>query len=665
MPTITGTPGNDTLEGTSGADLIEGLAGDDTLLGRGGIDTTDGGPGNDVHLVEDAGDIVIEDAGEGDDIVVARVSYVLGAGVQVETMTTISAFGTEAINLTGNELSQSIYGNAGNNILDGGGGADFLLGLGGNDSYIVDSPSDTVAEAAGDGDDEVIASVSYALAAGAWVETLRTNNAASTADLTLSGNEVANSIYGNAGDNVLSGGGGNDYLVGLEGNDYLVGGGGTDAMLGGTGNDTYTIDLAVGDTVSVQEQFGFTNWTIVAVGDGQTITVSQTAIGGGTTTRTFQVGQLYAGDNVLESANEGEDVIVASTSYALRSGISVETLVAADSSAGITLRGNDLANSIYGNAGANLLFGGTGADFLVGLAGNDTLDGESGADTMAGGTGNDTFIIDNVSDRLVENVGEGFDTVEIRLPGNVAFTLAPGVEVETLVRPPGFFTGLPTYTVGNEFTQTIVGNEGFNRLAGGGGADTLNGQGGDDIYDISDGGETIVEGAGGGTDTAYVSTNYTLSAAAQVETISTYWQFGNGGFDITGNAFAQTIVGDFGSNVLDSKGGDDTLIGLGGADTFMFSTTFGGNADTIADFESGIDTIALSHAIFDTLAPGDLDPEAFAIGGAATEADDRIIYDPTTGNLFYDADGSGSGSAVVIATLTGVPVVQATDFAVI
>ena len=76
-------------------------------------------------------------------------------------------------------------------------------------------------------------------------------------------------------------------------------------------------------------------------------------------------------------------------------------------------------------------------------------------------------------------------------------------------------------------------------------------------------------------------------------------------------------------------------------------------------------TIALSSAIFDALAPGELDPEAFAVGSAATEADDRIIYDPTSGNLFYDADGSGVGGAVLFATFGGAPDLHATDFAVI
>jgi Ca2+-binding RTX toxin-like protein len=308
-----------------------------------------------------------------------------------------------------------------------------------------------------------------------------------------------------------------------------------------------------------------------------------------------------------------------------------------------------------------MLSGGAGDDFIFGGAGNDTLFGEAGLDTLAGGAGNDVYLsISQTGDRVFEAVGEGFDQV---ITG-ISYTLAPGVEVEVLSATP--FTNGIVLLGGNEFTQTILGNDLANRLSGGGGPDTLNGQGGNDIYDISDGRETIVEGFNGGSDAAYVSTNYALNAGAQVETLSTYWQYGNAGYDISGNDFGQTIIGDFGSNILDGKGAADTLVGLGGADTFAFTTALGsGNVDTIQDFEGGIDTIALDDAIFTTLAPGDLDPEAFATGTAATEADDRIIYDPATGNLFYDADGSAAGAAVLGAHLNKAPTGQASDFSVI
>ena len=563
--------------------------------------------------------------------------------------------------LTGGPGDDQIEGRGGNDVLVGAGGNDTTDGGNGNDQHFVDSAGDIVIERPGEGDDEVITGVSYGLGDGTWVETLRTDNAVSTLALSLLGNEIPNSIYGNAGNNVLNGGGGNDYLVGLEGNDYLIGGGGTDAMLGGTGNDTYTIDLAVGDHVSIQEGFLFVSATVVDIGDGQTITVSQPTSGGGSTTRTVQIGQVFSGDNVLESPGEGEDVVVASTSYILRSGVSVELLAAAAGSAGVTLRGNELANSIYGNDGNNILSGGPGDDYIVGGAGNDTLDGESGNDIMAGGTGNDTYTVTQAGDRVIETAGQGFD----RIDTGISYTISQGVEVEVLAATPS--TSGIALLAGNEFVQTIVGNDFGNRLSGGGGADTLNGQGGNDVYDISDGGETIVEGASGGTDTAYVSTNYTLNAGAQVETLSTYWQYGSGGYDITGNAFAQTIIGDFGSNMLDGKGGSDTLVGLGGADTFAFTTALGaGNVDLVADFSHGTDKIALDDAVFSGIGGlGALNANAFVVGTAAGDADDRIIYDAATGNLYFDADGNGAGAQILFANIGVGTALLASDFQVI
>lgn len=143
-PNIYGTDGADTLVGTNldewiggshGDDYLLGSGGNDTLNGQSGNDTTEGGLGNDWHYVDSAGDVVIEHAGQGTaDRVLASVSYVLASGVSVEILTTNTPTGTQAINLTGNEVSQSVIGNAGANWLKGMGGNDVLRGLGGNDT---------------------------------------------------------------------------------------------------------------------------------------------------------------------------------------------------------------------------------------------------------------------------------------------------------------------------------------------------------------------------------------------------------------------------------------------------------------------------------------------------------------------------------------------------
>jgi len=113
-------------------------------------------------------------------------------------------------------------------------------------------------------------------------------------------------------------------------------------------------------------------------------------------------------------------------------------------------------------------------------------------------------------------------------------------------------------------------------------------------------------------------------------------------------------------------GGADNLQGRGGADTFAFTTALGGgNVDTIGDFLSGTDRIRLDHAIFNGLGVGGLPPSVFHIGTAATDEDQRIIYDSATGNLYYDSDGSGGAAQVLFATLQGHPTLIAGDFQVI
>ena len=251
-----------------------------------------GGTGNDTYIVDNAGDVVTEAAGEGTDTVFATVSYTLAAGSEVETLSVNVATG---LTLTGNEFNNAIIGGAGNDTLiggagndtlNGGAGADTMIGGTGNDTYIVDNAGDVVTEAAGEGTDTVFATVSYTLAAGSEVETLRVNVATG---LTLTGNELDNIIIGNAG---------NDTLIGGAGNDTLNGGAGADTMIGGIGNDTYFVD--------------------------------------------------NVGDVVTEAAGEGTDTVNASVSYTLAAGSEVESLAATVTTA-VTFTGNEFANNLVGN----------------------------------------------------------------------------------------------------------------------------------------------------------------------------------------------------------------------------------------------------------------------------------------------------------------------------
>ena len=101
---------------------------------------------------------------------------------------------------------------------------------------------------------------------------------------------------------------------------------------------------------------------------------------------------------------------------------------------------------------------------------------------------------------------------------------------------------------------------------------------------------------------------------------------------------------------------------------FVFNTALNAatNVDTITDFDVANDTIHLEGSIFTTLpATGAISADAFHIGAAAADAEDRIIYDSATGDLFFDSDGSGAGGSVRFADLaTGLALTNA-DFLMI
>lgn len=142
---------------------------------------------------------------------------------------------------------------------------------------------------------------------------------------------------------------------------------------------------------------------------------------------------------------------------------------------------------------------------------------------------------------------------------------------------------------------------------------------------------------------------------------------GTGDDSLWGGAGADTLLGGDGRDVLYGEAGLDILTGGAGADRFVFNTAIGsGNVDTITDFSVVDDTIVLENAIFTALrSTGTLSSSAFYAGTAAHDSTDRIIYNPNTGALIYDADGTGSAAGVQVAQLTTGLALQSSDFAVI
>ena len=624
--TLTGTSaingsGNDLnnlLTGNSAANMLSGGGGNDSLNGGTGADTLIGGLGDDTYTVDNIGDLVVENAGEGTDVINSSVSYTLAANVENLTLT-----GTAAINgtgnasdnvLTGNTAANTLSGGAGNDILNGGTGADSLIGGLGDDTYTVDNVGDVVVENADEGTDSVNASISYTLAAN--VE-----------NLTLTGTAVINGT-GNASDNALTGNSGANTLSGGAGNDILNGGAGADSLVGGLGDDTYTVDN-VGDTVvenagggtdTVQSSIGYTlatnleNLTLsgTAIINGTGNAVDNVLVGnsaanvltgldgndwldgsagndslvGGTGDDTYVVAQTA--DIVTENANEGIDTVRSSITWAL--GVNLENLVLTGASA-ITGIGNGQDNIITGNTANNTLSGGTGADTLI------------------GGLGNDTYTVDNVGDVVVESAGEGTDIIN----SAVSYTLAANVENLTLTGTAvvdGTGNALDNLLTGNSAANTLSGGGGNDSLNGGTGADTLIGGAGNDSYTIDNVGDIAVEAADEGTDT--VNSSVTCSLGANIEnlvlTAGNISGTGNGLDNvITGSTGNNTLTGNAGHDTLDGRAGTDILVGGTGSDTYLLGAGYGsdtirendataGNSD-LAQFLSGIgaDQVWLRH----------------------------------------------------------------------
>ena len=124
--------------------------GNDSLDGGAGADALDGGTGNDTYIVDNAGDLTVEVAGEGTDRVLSSITWTLRANVENLTLT-----GTASTGGTGNALANLIIGNAGANKLFGLDGDDILKGAAGNDSLNGGAGIDRIS--GGSGNDRVSA----------------------------------------------------------------------------------------------------------------------------------------------------------------------------------------------------------------------------------------------------------------------------------------------------------------------------------------------------------------------------------------------------------------------------------------------------------------------------------------------------------------------------
>ncbi|HEX8127450.1 MAG TPA: M10 family metallopeptidase C-terminal domain-containing protein [Allosphingosinicella sp.] len=391
-----GGAGNDTLIGNSVDNILDGGAGADIM--RGAL-------GNDVYKVDDAGDQVIENDGEGfDEVRTGLSTYALAANVEKLTYTG-----------TGNTV---LHGNPGDNVFVGGSGNDFIyLNQGGNDQAAGGAGNDVFLFSAamtsadkvdgGDGIDQIALQGDYSggLTFGSDVVSIENlailpgndtrfgDSAGNFYDykLTLLDVNVAAGVQMIIDANRLRLG--EDFTFNgsaeIDGSFFIYGGGGTDDLTGGARNDVFLFGaqgqwgssdvLAGGGGI---DQLALRGDYTITFGANQLTSIEQIALVSAFDTRFGNLGDSY--DYIL-TMNDGNVVGIQMTIDAalLRSNEHLTFIGNAES---------DGSFRVFGGAGDDEIIGGAGADIIKGGGGGDRLFGNGGADTLTGGSGNDIFV---------------------------------------------------------------------------------------------------------------------------------------------------------------------------------------------------------------------------------------------------------------------------------
>ena len=328
--TLYGEDGADTLDGGAGNDSLSGGTGNDTLHGGVGADTLAGSQGMDYADYSDSGAAVsinlnagTATGGDATGDVISGIDGIYGSAYN-DTLIGSDAFSTDPADT----YTSIIYGNAGNDSIDGAGGDDSLYGGADNDTILGGAGNDYIE--GGTGADSAIG--------GAGNDTLYLGDGNDSMGVGDTGDDL---VYGEGGDDVLSGDAGNDTIYGGIGNDAIEGHDGADTIYGEEGDDY----LAGFDVTGITYPENRTLNPTVGSDDG-----SADYIDGGT-----------GNDTVLGGA--GND----------------------------TLLGGADNDHLDGGTGADSLEGGDGDDTLLGGDGNDYLAGGSGANSYDGGLGSDTI----------------------------------------------------------------------------------------------------------------------------------------------------------------------------------------------------------------------------------------------------------------------------------
>lgn len=586
---------------------------------------------------------------------------ITGETVQV-SMTIIGqgGFGTTGNDkLIGNSFDEVLTGYAGHDVLDGGSGDDTLIGGSGGDTYIVDSENDVITELTNEGVDNIQLNIAtpsgtvYVIPAN--VEHLKIiSNAVQDIDGNalnnmITGNAQANVLQGLLGNDTLIGGAGDDTLTGGDGNDILKGEAGIDALAGGAGDDQYVVSLvfdASADTITMEDTVTENS------GEGtDLLTIGYVSPKKLSHTYTVVLPDQVENLNVLISG------MTSTTNYVVFQGNDLDNKIVGDGAANCfsASAGND---SLYGGAGEDSLTGGDGDDLLSGQKGQDQLDGGLGADTLYGGDDNDTLSGGDGNDLLSGDAGN--DDLDTGAGDNTAHG--------------GDGNDLMYAESGNDL---LNGNNGNDLIFAGAGDDTIDGGLGSDIIQAGDGDDRIYVGSGreivsGGAGNDFFIFNQKPTL------ISKLYRANTDTFQIdfsTKTLYEYSVL-----TKLDYKYYDIGQVSIFGTNYDVFYSQVSGgiayeyskvkpfkayvNNATITDFVVGEDLLKFETTVFTALT--DLSTQfRSGVVSSATTSKDRLIYNTSTGDLFYDADGSGKLLAYHLVTLQGQPNLTASDISLI
>jgi Ca2+-binding RTX toxin-like protein len=638
---IVGTSGNDNLNGTNGNDSIFGLAGNDTIFANGGNDWVQGGAGND-SISGGSGQDQYAFAEFG----AANADQILNFGSDWDGIQ-VDAAGFAAIGATGRFSAGDVRFFAAAGATSGHDADDRIVYNTSTGQLFYD------ADGSGSGAAQLIATFQGAPGVAATdINVFGTATPSPTPTPTPAG-----TINGTSGNDTLAGTDAPETINGLGGNDSIVGNGGADFMSGGDGNDTL-------------------NGLNSPPHNGHDADVE--TMDGGSGNDTYYVDN--AADVLIDSSGI-DTVITHNTAWTLGPGFENLTL-SNDDEGGLAI-GNELDNILDASS--------AGRARLEGHGGNDVLISGTGMNTLLGGDGNDT-----ITARSIDTVDGGAgDDVIYSGPFGSAPTLTGGAGSDSFVftmlqsdasRITDFASGVDKIHLDARAMDALGASGNFSagdvRFYSAGGA--TGGHDADDrvVYDTSSG-NLWYDADGSGTSAAQLIATLQgapgLSATdiavdngtTPTPTTGTTINGTNAADTLVGGAGNDTIFGNSGNDWLEGRGGNDQLSGGSGQDSYVFREFGAANADTLLQFDSNWDAMRLDNAAFTALgadghfAAGDVRFFAGAGANAGHDADDRIVYNTSTGQLYYDADGAGGADAQLVATVQGAGAVTASDIWVI